>query len=273
MTKRLSANETRQAISRFGIERSLLEAFGYADEMVRHRYAFHRHTKHQILSPQAGVVMVETADALHVVSPGQAAWIPAGVRHATTVGDAPAYTLFFPAVKFPSPVESLRILPAGSLLRELLIAGTTAEKAPATVRHSLFTLLHHTCIEALKNPAQPALRRPQSANLGRAVDYLLQNLETATPALLARHAGASERSLRRHFQMELGVSPERYIQQARLTKAMQLLMNRQPFRTVVEVALEVGYSNHSAFSAAFRKFTGRSPVEFRAGEFPSFRTD
>ncbi len=77
----------------------------------------------------------------------------------------------------------------------------------------------------------------------------------------------SERTLRRHFRGELEISPERYIQQARLTKAMQLLTDKLPVRTVTEVALEVGYSNHSAFSAAFRKFTGRSPVEFRAGEF------
>lgn len=273
MTKRLSEKETRRAISQFGIERSLIEAFGYADEMMRHRYAFHRHTKHQLLSPQAGVVMVETADALHVVSAMQAAWIPAGVRHATTIGDAPAYTLFFPAAKFRSPTESLHVLPAGSLLRELLIAGTAPGNFPQTVRQSLFTLLHHTCVQALKQPAQPSLRRPRSARLGKAVDHLLQTLETSTPSSLARHAGVSERTLRRHFRAELGLSPERYIQQARLTKAMQLLMDRRVVRSVVEVALEVGYSTHSAFSAAFRKFTGRSPVEFRAGEFPSFRTD
>ncbi len=235
--------------------------------MVRQRYAFHRHTKHQLLSPQAGVVMVETVDALHVVSAAQAAWIPAGVRHATTIGEAPAYTLFFPATKFYSPVDSLRILPAGSLLRELLIAGTTPEKTPAPVRQSLFVLLHHTCLKALKNPAHPSLRRPQSANLARAVDWLLQNLEGVTPALLAQEAGTSERTLRRHFQSELNISPERYIQQARLTKAMQLLTDQRPFRTVVEVAMEVGYSNHSAFSAAFRRFTGQSPVEFRARLF------
>lgn len=273
MTKQLSEAQTRRAISRFGIERSLIEAFGYADEMVRHRYAFHRHTKHQLLSPQAGVVMVETADALHVVSAMQAAWIPAGVRHATTIGDAPAYTLFFPAAKFRSPAESLRVLPAGSLLRELLMSGAAPGKMPPAVRNSLFTLLHHTCMQALKEPAQPALPRPHSEGLSKAVDHLLQTLETASPASLARHAGVSERTLRRHFRVELGLSPERYIQQARLTKAMQLLTDRRAGRTVIEVALEVGYSNHSAFSAAFRRFTGRSPVEFRAGDFSSSAAD
>ncbi|GAT31888.1 helix-turn-helix domain-containing protein [Terrimicrobium sacchariphilum] len=267
MTKHLSAKETEKAISKFGIERSLIEAFGYSDEMVRHRYAFHRHTKHQLLSPQAGVVMVETADALHVVSALQAAWIPAGVRHATTIGEAPAYTLFFPAAKFRTPVESLHVLPAGSLLRELLMAGTATRKVPSAVRQSLFTLLHYTCVQALKNPAQPSLPRPRSAALSKAVDQLLQTLETASPASLARHAGVSERTLRRYFRSELALSPERYIQQARLTKAMQLLMDRRHVRSVIDVALEVGYSNHSAFSAAFRKFTGRSPVEFRTGEF------
>ncbi len=273
MTKRLSAAETRRAISRFGIERSLIEAFGYADEMVRHRYAFHRHTKHQLLSPQTGLVMVETDDALHVVSPSQAAWIPAGVRHATTIGDAPAYTLFFPASKFRSPVNLLCIVAASSLLRELLVAGAVPEKIPPTIRRSLFTLLHYTCLQALKHPAQPALCRPKSESLCKAVDHLLQTLETAAPASLARHAGVSERTLRRHFRAELGLSPERYIQQARLTKAMQLLTDRQAARTVIEVALEVGYSNHSAFSAAFRRFTGRSPVEFRTGDFSSSATD
>jgi AraC-like DNA-binding protein len=73
----------------------------------------------------------------------------------------------------------------------------------------------------------------------------------------------SERTLRRHFREELGLTSERYIQQARLAKAMQLLLEPGRRDTITEIALQVGYQNHSAFSAAFRRFAGQSPVAFR----------
>jgi AraC-like DNA-binding protein len=36
-------------------------------------------------------------------------------------------------------------------------------------------------------------------------------------------------------------------------------------RSVVDIALELGFSERSAFHRAFRKWTGASPGEFRRG--------
>lgn len=263
MVKSLSATQTRRAISRIGMDHSMLETFGFLDAAVRHRYAFHRHAKHQLLSPSAGILMVETAEALHVVAPTQAAWIPAGVRHATTTGDAPACSLFFPTARYSSPSDHVLILPASPLMRELMARGSSPWKAPRNIVTSLFDLLQHLCLEGAKLKPPPYLPRPRSPGLVKAVDWLLTHLDSATPSILARESGMSERTLRRHARKELGLTVERYIQQARLTKAIQLLMEPHLSHTIIEIALSVGYQNHSAFAAAFRRFSGLTPSQFR----------
>jgi AraC-like DNA-binding protein len=45
---------------------------------------------------------------------------------------------------------------------------------------------------------------------------------------------------------------------------MQLLMEHSPDSNITQIALSVGYQNPSAFSAAFRQFTGQSPSRFRS---------
>jgi len=94
------------------------------------------------------------------------------------------------------------------------------------------------------------------------VDYLLNNLAEQSIPRLAQAVGMSERTLRRRFQNELALSPDDYLRQARLIKAMQLLRASQN-QAISEIALEVGYANQSAFSAAFRRFTQQTPAEFR----------
>lgn len=262
--RNLTPSQTRRAIADFGIERSLLETFGFSDDALQHRYSFHRHKKHQLLSPQAGVLLVETSSALHVVSPSQAAWIPAGVRHATTIGNAPACSLFFPPPRYGSPVNELRIIHAPSLLRELLLYGATPFRRPGPVQQGLFDLLHFLCLEALTAAPAPHLPRPRSPMLLRSFEWLLSHLDSASVPAMARHVGLSERSLRRHFQRDMGITPERYLQQVRLTKAMQLLLDPANRDNITQIALSVGYQNHSAFTAAFRLFSGQSPSSFRS---------
>ena len=67
---------------------------------------------------------------------------------------------------------------------------------------------------------------------------------------LARQAGMSERSLRRHFRAETGTSIGSYLGHTRI-KAMQLLIDDRG-RSVSEVSISVGFNNPSAFAWAFR---------------------
>ena len=59
-----------------------------------------------------------------------------------------------------------------------------------------------------------------------------------------------------------GYTPHEYLTRIRLTKASELLQFTQT--PVMEVGMQVGYSNNSHFSAAFRRLYGISPTEYRA---------
>jgi AraC-like DNA-binding protein len=91
---------------------------------------------------------------------------------------------------------------------------------------------------------------------------LLQD-PTATLGLgeLARQVGASSRTLQRVFLDEAGIGFSEWRQRARLTHAAGLLESVRP---ITEVSLAVGYTSHSAFTAAFRRAFGRTPAAFRA---------
>jgi AraC-like DNA-binding protein len=86
-------------------------------------------------------------------------------------------------------------------------------------------------------------------------------LPQATLARAARHAGASTRSLRRHFAAETGVTFRAFVKQARVQRAIELLSaSEQP---IAQVALEVGFRSQSAFTQALRRETGVTPRGFR----------
>ena len=57
------------------------------------------------------------------------------------------------------------------------------------------------------------------------------------------------------------MSYERLVVQSRFATATQLLQNTDV--TVLDVALDAGYSDHAHFTRAFRRWTGMSPSEFR----------
>jgi AraC family transcriptional regulator len=78
---------------------------------------------------------------------------------------------------------------------------------------------------------------------------------------LATQAGLSKFHFQRLFKRALGVSPSHYHINLRMNLARQLL--RETKKSVVDVALEVGYADPSHFAKLFRRETGLSPSEYR----------
>lgn len=91
----------------------------------------------------------------------------------------------------------------------------------------------------------PELMATQSAQLGAAATVL----------------GLSERSLRRRLQDE-GTGFSTLLQHQRQTLACQYLSEGR--LGVLDIALALGYAEHSAFSLAFRQWTGMTPSEYRS---------
>src|SRR6266436_4605796 len=77
---------------------------------------------------------------------------------------------------------------------------------------------------------------------------------------IAAEAGCSAVYLTQVFQQVEGVPLYRYQLRLRLARALDLLPDYEDLTTL---SLDLGFSSHSHFSAAFRQAYGRSPSEFR----------
>jgi AraC family transcriptional regulator len=78
---------------------------------------------------------------------------------------------------------------------------------------------------------------------------------------LAAQAGLSKFHFQRLFKAGVGVSPSQYLIDLRMNEARRLL--RETKKSVIDVALEVGYANPSHFAQLFRRETGLSPSDYR----------
>lgn len=77
---------------------------------------------------------------------------------------------------------------------------------------------------------------------------------------LAKRVNSTERTIMRRAKQELGMSLTEWKLRFRVIKAMEMLNNGL---SVERIALELGYSNASAFIHMFRKLTNMTPREFR----------
>ena len=77
---------------------------------------------------------------------------------------------------------------------------------------------------------------------------------------VAAEHNMSARSLRRSLSKE-GTSYIQVLTEVRRKKSKEYLQDKN--LSIFEVAMLLGYSEHSTFSAAFKKWYGQSPIEFR----------
>jgi AraC-like DNA-binding protein len=111
-----------------------------------------------------------------------------------------------------------------------------------------------------------ALRRLDKAiaprDVRRAVDFIEANLsETITVADLVAATGVAGRTLFMHFRTFKGVSPMRYLRNARLRQVRQALLRADRGASVTEVATTLGFTHMGRFSIAYRKHFGESPSQ------------
>lgn len=63
------------------------------------------------------------------------------------------------------------------------------------------------------------------------------------------------------FKESTGVTPLQFVTRERITRAQQLI--RETSRSLIEIGIDVGYSNPSHFAKVFRKIAGVTPTDFR----------
>lgn len=230
--------------------------------------SWHSHDLHQLVYATRGTAEIETAAGRHLLPPQQAAIIPAGSAHRTTLQAVESVSVFF------SPdlldVRSTRVLAVSPLIREMIgYAARWPIDRPVTdaLADSFFDTLARLVAELAEDRYSLHLPAPADPLVRDAVAFIHAHLSTVREADLCRAVGASPRTLRRHFHADLDMSWSRYVRQSRLLSAMALLAETGP--SVLDAARQVGYESQSAFDRAFRQATGESPTAYRRRIAPS----
>jgi AraC family transcriptional regulator len=124
---------------------------------------------------------------------------------------------------------------------------------------AIYLARHYAEIHKESKSGSPSL---PGFKLRRITDWMAENLaEEFNLTELAARASLSKFYFNRLFKNALGVTPSHYQMNLRIDAAKRLL--RETKKSVVEIALDVGYANPSHFAKLFKRETGLSPSDYR----------
>jgi AraC-like DNA-binding protein len=96
----------------------------------------------------------------------------------------------------------------------------------------------------------------------RAIDYMESRLDTpVTLTDLVAASGVPGRTLFKHFRDSKGVSPMRYLRNARFEKVRRALARAEPGDSVTAIAMAWGFSHMGRFAVEYRARFGESPSD------------
>jgi len=160
----------------------------------------------------------------------------------------------------------------GQRLHRALI-GDTAQPGEEPLAEGQFAMteaLENDLISVLAAQLVPTVRRGPAVSafrmdpmrVVRAATAASKELPAPGLAELCAAAGVSQRWLHKCFIDVLGISPYNYIRLARLSKARELLLTREPTETLVKyVSLTVGYRLSGRFAKDYRSVYGENPSD------------
>ncbi len=259
----LDNEETQSVLRAYGLDRPSGVGFAFLDPARNVFYDWHSHAYHQLLYAVDGPTQIETEHGRYILPQGRAAWIPAGVRHRTLITEAKGVSLYFAPEAVRDDAPRVKILVASALMREMILyaakwelGASQSEALAGSFLHTLALL----CGEWLESELPLFLPGSRHPAIRRAMDYASAAPGAATQAGALAVAALSERTFRRLFLRETGLTWQGWLVQARMLMAMGLISEG---RRVTDVAAETGYASLSAFAKAFTQLTGEGPARFR----------
>jgi AraC-like DNA-binding protein len=225
---------------------------------------WHAHRQHQIEYAFQGTAEVETEAAHYLLPPQQAVWIPAGLAHNTTLRRVRSVSVFFDPEMVPGVDQRARVLAAAPVIREMIAYGVRwpiGRRTSDPVADAFFEALAQLALDWLEHETPLCLPTSTDPVTAAVMAYTGEHLADVTAADVCRAAGLSERTLRRRFPAETGMTWRQYLLESRLLRAMARLAEPSP--TVLDVATSVGFDSVSAFTRAFRRYCGETPSAYR----------
>ena len=123
----------------------------------------------------------------------------------------------------------------------------------------LYDVLYH--IQREHDPVY--LSGAQRDRMSKAMDYIKEYYckKDISMEELARESGLTASYFRSLFRKQFGKSPQQYVTELRMERAMELL--RSNMLSVAQVAEQCGYNGQSYFCREFKKHVGIAPSRYR----------
>jgi len=223
----------------------------------------HKHRKAELILTLRGIVRCEAEEGVWIVPPRCAVWIPENVPHSVTfAGNVEVYVLFVEPDAVPTLPMQCSTLSISPLLERLLLHTTQmpvlydVDGADGRIAAVLLDQLAVAPVEKLNFPM------PIDAKLRKIADAMMADpSDRATIDDWGRRMAVAPRTLTRALTRETGMSFGRWRQQLHILIALQRLNQGA---SVLAVALDLGYSDASAFVTMFRKALGKPPARYLA---------
>lgn len=237
----------------------------YSFKLKKHTEAKAKLTHSALIVRQAGLSVYTVDKKEYEVDAERALFLPEGTEYELDVERYGLCTVIeFDAANPPSELVPTSFYIAGDkdINKTVVdVARFWALKGPAY--HSKCLSEIYSAITRISN--ESAFNTTLAGKYGmihRSVKYIetnYSNPDLYTP-YLAKMSDMGETYYRNIFIAVFNTPPTKYIQQYRVDKSKELLVNTE--LSVDEIAVKVGFANASYFCKVFKSLTGKTPSEF-----------
>lgn len=221
----------------------------------------HSHPEGQLVYAASGALATTTERGTWVAPANRVTWTPPGFDHSHRFyGETDVRLFAIPLDLCTALAPRPSVFAVSPLLRESLLALNERHEA----RPGANDRLREVVIDELAGAPEHDLYLPEPRDDRMRAVTALMHAEPGTTATLGemgRRVGASERTLSRLFQSELGMSFHRWRTILRIHHALAHLTAG---RSVTDTAMRCGWSNPSSFIDAFTEVVGQTPGRYQA---------
>lgn len=243
------------------VPRPLVAANAVANLEALERSTRHQHQKAQLLFTVRGVINCEVDDAVWIVPPQCAVWIPGGLPHtAFGSGEVECISLFIDPPEAADLPNACCTITVSTFFRHLLMRANElpehydVDGPDGRIVSVIFDEMAAAPVEDLRLPI------PNDPRLKKLADLLIAApADHASVAEWATRIAVSERSLNRMLSEQVGMSFGRWRRQLHVVLALRRLSTGESVQTV---AMDLGYESASSFVAMFRKMVGKPPSRY-----------
>jgi len=206
------------------------------------------------------VVKAKTkAKSINILLPEE--WMKNNLSAYNELSTLSRFTSFGNTLTHPEPFDTQNRI----LFDEVFHTGEKHPLQPMIIKNRIMLLLEHFLLRIYRNmtnAAEGTQRKIKSSDLSKLMEIeslLVRNFGQPPPTIvnLAERTGMSVSKLKAAFKKVYGTGIYEYYQKNRMLKARSLLVTGQ--YTVKQVGQQLGYTNLSNFSLAFRKEFGILP--------------